>query len=86
MDTAAVEFEEFLSRSVSQLITSVGGPHGRRQASRNGPQALIPLPVRHHKPCGSQAGTGHNLTERVAFPPPSADLPRMVPPWPACQK
>ena len=21
----------------------------------------------------------------VAFPPPSADLPRMVPPWPACQ-
>ena len=26
MDTAAVEFEEFLSRSVSQLITSVGWP------------------------------------------------------------
>src|SRR5215470_8233210 len=21
-------------------------------------------PVRHHKPCGSQAGTGHNLTKR----------------------
>ena len=28
----------------------------------------------------------HNLTKRVAFPPPPADLPRMVPPWPACQK
>ena len=30
MDMAAVEFEEFLSRSVCQLVTSVGGPHGRR--------------------------------------------------------
>ena len=44
MDTAAVEFEEFLSRSVSQLITSVGGPHGRRQASRNGPASANPAP------------------------------------------
>jgi len=26
MDTAAVEFEEFLSRSVCQLVTSVGWP------------------------------------------------------------
>ena len=40
--------------------------------------------MRHHKPCGPQAGTEHNLTERVAFPPPPADLPWMVPPWPAC--
>ncbi len=30
MDTAAVEFEEFLSRSVCQLLTSAGRPHGRR--------------------------------------------------------
>ena len=30
VDTAAVEFEEFLSRSVCQLVTSVGRPHGRR--------------------------------------------------------
>ena len=32
-------------------------------------------------------GTGHNLTKREwrsRLPP--ADLPRMVPPWPACQK
>jgi len=30
MDTAAVEFEEFLSRSLCQLVTSVRWPHGRR--------------------------------------------------------
>jgi hypothetical protein len=30
MTPAAVEFEEFLSRSVCQLVTSVGWPHGRR--------------------------------------------------------
>ena len=31
-------------------------------------QAPIPPPVRHHKPCGSQAGTGHNLTKRGGVP------------------
>jgi hypothetical protein len=46
MDTAAVEFEEFLSRSLCQLVTSVGWPHGRRWASRNGPASANP-------PCAS---------------------------------
>ena len=31
-------------------------------------QAPIPPPVRHHKPCGSRAGTGHNLTKRAGVP------------------
>jgi hypothetical protein len=35
---------------------------------------------RHHKPCSSQAGTGHNLTKRGGYPASSADSPRMVPP------
>src|ERR1700678_1291928 len=30
--------------------------------------APIPPPVRHHKPCGSQAGTGHNWTKRGGVP------------------
>jgi hypothetical protein len=64
-----------------------GGPHGRRQASRNGPASANPPPAPHHKPCGSPAGTGHNLTNGVAFSHlPAADSPRMVPSWPNCQK
>jgi hypothetical protein len=69
IETAAVEFEEFLSRSVCQLVTPVGPPHGgdaRPHATAR--QALIPPPVRHRKPCGSQAGTGHTLTERGGVP------------------
>jgi hypothetical protein len=30
--------------------------------------APIPPPARHHKPCGSQVGTGHNLTKRGGVP------------------
>jgi hypothetical protein len=38
-------------------------------------QAPIPPPALHHKPCGSRAGTGHNLTKRgCVFPPPRRRL------------
>jgi hypothetical protein len=68
-----------------QVRDSAGDPRwgGHFPEGRDG----IPPPVRHHEPCGSPAGTGHNLTKRGGVPAsPQAELPRMVPPWPACQK
>ena len=35
---------------------------------------------------GPELAQGIISPNGVAFPPPPADLPRMVPPWPACQK
>ena len=53
------------------------GQRTRRHATAR--QAPIPPPVRHHKPCGSRAGTGHNLTKRGCVSRlPAADSPRMV--------
>jgi outer membrane lipoprotein-sorting protein len=89
MDTAAVEFEGFLSRSVSQLVTSVGRPPRPTPGLTQRPGKRQSAPVPHHKPCGSPAGTGHNLTKRgCVFPPPHrrlasdgatvADLPEVI--------
>jgi hypothetical protein len=43
-------------------------------------------PVRHHKPCGSRAGTGHNLTKRAGVPASRHRLASDGASWLACQK
>src|SRR5262249_59804355 len=45
-----------------------GGRVQRTRRHATARQAPIPPPVRHHKPCGSRAGTGHNLTKRAGVP------------------
>jgi hypothetical protein len=53
MDTATVEFEEFLSRSVCQLVTSVGWPPRPTLGLTQRPgQRQSRPPARHRKPCG----------------------------------
>ena len=57
VDTAAVEFEEFLSRSVCQLVTSVGRPPrptpgltqrpGKRQSAPCAAPQAVRVPGRH---------------------------------------
>jgi hypothetical protein len=49
-------------------------------------QAPIPPPVRHHKPCRSRAGTGHNLTKRAGVPASRHRLASDGASWLACQK
>jgi hypothetical protein len=43
-------------------------------------------PVRDHKPCGSRAGTGHNLTKRAGVPASRHRLASDGASWLACQK
>ena len=45
-----------------------GGPHGRRQASRNGPASANPAPCASPQAVRVPAGTGHNLTKRGGVP------------------
>ena len=88
MDTAAVEVEEFLSRSVCQLVTSVGWPPRTTPGltQRPGQRQSRPLRVTTSR-AGPRPAQGHNLTKRGwRSRLPNGDSPRMVPPWPACQK
>ena len=45
-----------------------GGPTADARPRATARQAPIPPPVRHHKPCGSRAGTEHNWTKRGGVP------------------
>jgi hypothetical protein len=72
---------------ISGCITepvNVRGQRARRHATAR--QAPIPPPVRHHKPCGSRAGTGHNLTKRAGVPASRHRLASDGASWLACQK
>ncbi len=60
------------------------GCHTRRHATAR--QAPIPPLVRHRKPCGSRAGTGHNLTKRAGVPASRHRLASDGASWLACQK
>jgi hypothetical protein len=48
--------------------------------------AIARPPVRHHKPCGSRAGTEHNLTKRAGVPASRHRLASDGASWLACQK
>src|SRR6185503_19511674 len=65
---------EFLSRSVCQLVTSVGRPPRPAPGLTQRPGKRQSRPL-HPKPCGSAAGAEHTFNKRgCVFPPPRRRL------------